>query len=170
MFAAPGIRFNDYVFAEPRPVAGWVPPKYAGVYVLLVRDTNWAPKPFQPLWFGEFGNNARQYVFANQHARLPGGEPLFISVLPVPFSTTNQRWAIRNELISAYNPALQTEKNAQGTSDLAFKLGQFEKRYEEQTTELRLLLASITRLFGPETEDRPRRKPIGFLVNPEASI
>jgi hypothetical protein len=170
MFVASGIRFNDYVFTEPRPVADWVPPKYAGVYALLARDANWAPKPFQPLWFGEFGNNAHQHVFATQQFRLHKPEPLLVAVLAAPFSTTNQRCAIRDELIWAYNPVFQPVRSLNGPSELASKLREFEKRHEEQTTELRLLLASVSRLFGSDLEERPRRKPIGFLPTAEPSI
>jgi len=50
--------------------------------------------------------------------------------------------------------------------DLAHKLDELEKKHEEQTTQLRLLLANINRLFEPQTE--PSRRPIGFLANPAA--
>jgi len=33
--------------------------------------------------------------------------PLYVAVLPMPFTTTVQRCALRDELIWAYNPAWQ---------------------------------------------------------------
>jgi hypothetical protein len=140
MFVANGIRFNDYIFTEPRRLADWAPPKCPGVFVLLSRDPNCAPKPFQPLWFGEFGNNARHDIFGGRQIPLPRTEPLYISVLAIPFSTTAQRTAIRDELIWAYNSVFQASKHHSAPSELQ------------------------------EPESRPRRRQIGFLPSAEPSI
>ena len=97
-----GIRLNDCLFSEPTRFADWKVPKYAGLFVILVKDANWVPKPYQPLYFGDFGNNTPDVPL--KHALLPGGasdDTLLISVLPMPFSTTAQRWALRNELMWA---------------------------------------------------------------------
>jgi hypothetical protein len=154
----PGIRFNDFLFSEPVPLRNWTPPKFAGLCVLLVRDTNWAPRQFQPLCFGEFGNNLR-IQWATDALRLPAFESLLVAVLPLPFSSSSQRYDIRNELVWAYNPVCQAAAPAQ--SELVRKLDDLEKKHEEQTTQFRLLLASINRLFEPQPE--PSRRPIGFL-------
>ena len=61
----PGIRFNDCLFSEPTRVPELNVPKYAGLFVLLVEDANWAPKPYQPLYFGEFGNNTPEGLLRN---------------------------------------------------------------------------------------------------------
>ncbi len=82
-----GIRFNDYVFSEPRPLAEWTPPKCAGICAILARDPNWAPKAFQALCFWEFGNNSDLLRLA----RMPHTETLFVSELPMPFSTSVER-------------------------------------------------------------------------------
>ena len=95
-----GIRLNDCIFSEPTRMADWKVPKYAGLFVILVKDANWAPKPYQPLYFGEFGNNTPDAPV--NHALLPSGASdgtLLISVLPMPFSTTAQRWELRNEFM-----------------------------------------------------------------------
>src|SRR5437016_3030285 len=110
---AAGIRFNDYFFTEPRQLAEWAAPRYAGLFVILVRDSNWAPKSFQPLFFGEFGNNTEQIVLPGDIRRLAGtlaGAGLFIATLPMPFSTTAARSAVRDELVWAYNPRYQMER------------------------------------------------------------
>jgi hypothetical protein len=122
--AASGIRFNDYFFSEPVALGAfangkfgiWTPPKCAGLFCVLATDPDWAPKALQPLYFGEFGNNSPATTFlrdCSQIAEAAGRKNLFgalsVSVLAMPFSTTQQRWALRNELIWAYNPSCQTD-------------------------------------------------------------
>jgi hypothetical protein len=156
----PGIRFNDFVFSEPVPLTNWAAPKCAGLFVVLVRDANWAPRPFQPLCFGEFGNNVRGPLAVDSIPLPANAGELFVSVLPLPFSTSVQRCDVRNQLIWAYNPVYQGSAMP-AQSELARKLDELEKRHEEQTTQFRLLLASINRLFEPQPE--PPRRHIGFL-------
>jgi hypothetical protein len=156
--AGPGIRFNDFMFSEPVPLSAWTPPKFAGLLVVLAPDPNWAPRPFQPLCFSEFGNNVRSPLAGP--LRLPNAGPLFVSVLPMPFSSSAQRSEARNQLVWAYNPVYQAN-SAPGEHELVRKLDELEKKHDEQTTQFRLLLASINRLFEPLPE--PPRRPIGFL-------
>jgi len=148
--AAAGIRFNDFVFSEPKRLVEWTPPKCAGICAILARDSNWAPKPFQPLCFLEFGNNAD----LRRLARIPNTGALFVAALPMPFSTTAQRTEIRNELVGAYNPPWQAAAGAALPDELAHKLH-----------ELRFLLAGIDRLFEAPSEAPPRRA-IGFVPQP----
>jgi len=155
---AAGIRFNDYVFSEPRRLVEWAPPKWAGICVILARDSNWAPKPLQPLCFLEFGNNSD----LRRLTRVPNTEALFISTMAMPFSTSAQRSEVRNQLVWAYNPVWQGGAGSAVQGELAHKLDELERKHEEQTTQLRLLLASINRLFEPPVE-LPRRRAIGFL-------
>jgi hypothetical protein len=164
---APGIRFNDYLFTEPKQLSEWERPRYAGILAILVRDPNWAPKPFQALFFREFGNNSQEILLSNGLMRLPGtlaAERFWVSVLPVPFSTTAQRLEILQQLIWAYNPAWQAKGSAAEPSELARKLEELEKKHEEQTTQVRLLLQSFNKFFEPQPE--PPRRRIGFLPQP----
>jgi len=153
-----GIRFNDYLFSEPRRLLNWTPPKCAGLCVILTRDPNWAPKPFQPLCFWEFGNNPDLRALT----RMPNTEALFVSVLAMPFSTSGQRSEARSQLVWAYNPVWQVSGASPVQNELAHKLDELEKKHEEQTTQIRLLLASLNRLFEPPTQ--PQRRTIGFLT------
>jgi len=153
-----GIRFNDYLFSEPKRMVEWIPPKCAGICVILARDPNWAPKAFQPLCFWEFGNNSDLLRLT----RMPNNDALFVSALPMPFSTSAQRSEIRNQLVWAYNPVWQPSEGSAGQSELASKLDELERKHEEQTTHLRLLMASINRLFEPQA--LPQRRTIGFLA------
>ncbi len=155
--APPGIRFDDYVFTEARHISQWMRPQYAGVLVILGGNPQWAPKPFEPLCFEEFGNNDDPLA---QLVRLAGD--LFFSVLPMPFSTTAQRCSLRDQLISAYSPAWQPKRS--GRTELAGKIDELEKKTEEQTNQLRLLLATLNKLFEPQPV--PPRRAIGFLAEP----
>jgi len=114
---APGIRFNDFLFTEPVSLDVWTPPQFAGVYVLLKSDGNWAPKAFQPLFFGEFGNGTPSGSFFRDCyavVKSAGERTLFVAVLPMPFSTTSQRWATCQELVRAYHPLCQAETGLPG--------------------------------------------------------
>src|SRR6185437_15541581 len=74
-FMASGIRFNDCLFSEPVRLADSPLPRCAGLYVILAEDRAWAPKPFQPVYFGEFGNNAPPGGLAREAALLTGAFP-----------------------------------------------------------------------------------------------
>jgi hypothetical protein len=124
---ASGIRFNDCFFTEPVDLNAWTPPKFAGLYGVLVSDPNWAPKAFQPLYFGEFGNNSPASILLQECRRVKtaaGGKQLLVSVFPMPFSTMQHRWALRNELVWAYNPLFQNADDASRTQELARELGE----------------------------------------------
>src|SRR5438034_11811399 len=157
----PGIRFNDCLFTEPTRLADWNAPQYAGLFVILAKDPNWAPKPYQPLYFGEFGNNTPEALLPGKHTPFPGIESdttLFISVLPMPFSTTAQRWALRNELLWSYHPPWQTGEVRPAGTGLANQLGGADKKPEDAAQILFLLT-------GVNLEPQPKqpRRRIGFL-------
>jgi hypothetical protein len=156
----PGIRFNDSLFSEPVPLNNWTGAKCAGLFVVLVRDGNWAPRSFQPLCFGEFGNNVRGPLVADCIRTAAHATPLFVAVLPMPFSSSAQRCGVRDQLVWAYNPVYQGSATP-APSELARKVDELEKRHEEQSTQFHLLLASINRLLEPQPV--PPRRPIGFL-------
>jgi hypothetical protein len=157
-----GIRFNDLYFSEPINLAAWTPPKCAGLFSILVNDPNWAPKAFQPLYFGEFGNNAPPSVVlqdCSSAVSAASRKTLFVAVLLMPFSTLQQRWALRDELLRAYNPVCQADAANQPPRDLAVKLAELEKRHFEQMAQMMQLRASMT---PPDPEPTTRRR-IGFV-------
>ena len=164
---APGIRFNDSVFSEPVPLAGWVPPGCAGIVAVLAHDSNWAPKPFQALYFSEFGNDPHRSPESRGVPLGPFAGELFIAVLPMPFSTAAQRTVVRNELVAAYNPVCQASRTT-STAELARRLEEIDARHNEQHAQILTLLATLCRIFEPQPVG-PRR-PIGFLpqLAPEA--
>jgi len=96
-----GIRFNDCVFTEPVRLGEWTPPGCGGVLAVLAHDPAWSPRPFRPLYFGEFGNDTRP---------ITGSAPYLIAAFPWPYSMTRQRQALCDELIAAYHPILQSSE------------------------------------------------------------
>ena len=157
---APGIRFNDCVFSEPVALASGQLPRCAGVFVILAEDRNWAPKPFEALCFGEFGNNAPAAALLEEATRAIGAKPgqnLHVSVLALPFSTTAQRWALLAELMRAYNPPRQ--KADAPPCELVQRLHELETKHHDQTAQLMWLRASAESLLGV----LPERRRIGFL-------
>jgi hypothetical protein len=141
----------------------WVPPMCPGLFVILCKDVQWSPKPYQPLYFGEFGNNEQPALTLN--GWLPTAsrvEALFVATLPLPFSTTAQRCTLQNELVQAYNPLSQAEWARTSTRELARKLDAIEVRQHEQNMQIVALLHQLNRLFEPQPV--PPRRPIGFLT------
>jgi len=162
----PGVRFDDYVFTEAQHITQWVHPRCGGVLVVLARNAHWAPKPFEPLYFEEFGNSSPQL-----DPHVPGMGPrhpaasadIFIAVLPMPFSTASERCSVRDHLIRAYNPAWQ-KLSSVAAPELQRKLDELERKSGEQTHQLQLLVAMMNKLFEPLPV--PPRRPIGFLTQP----
>jgi hypothetical protein len=166
--ATSGIRFNEYVFTEPISLAGWMPPKCAGLFSILITDPNWAPKAFQPLYFGELGNNSRVSAVLQEcqpALAAAAGKTLFVAILPMPFSTTEQRRTVRNELIWAYNPICHADENKPRPGDLAFKLAELEKKHQEQTAQMMQLIACMN---PPSDISAIPRRRIGFVTYSES--
>jgi hypothetical protein len=141
-------------------IAAWRPPSCAGIVAVLVRNPQWGPKPFQPLYVAEFGNDAARIGI------LPASlcrEDLLVSVLPMPYSTAAQRRAICHDLIAAYNPVCQANTRAVSAIELARKVDELEARQQEQSDRILSLLAHIGKMFEPPPVAGPRN-PIGFLT------
>jgi hypothetical protein len=127
--------------------------------VILAKDLHWSPKPFQPLYFGEHGNNDQNIL--NDWVSAPNRQ-LFAATLALPFSTSTQRCVLRNELVRAYNPIFQSEGARMSTRELGRKLDAIEVRQYEQNLHIIALLQQLNRIF--EQQPVPPRRPIGFLA------
>jgi hypothetical protein len=139
-----------------------MPPACGGLYAILAKDANWAPKPFQPLYFGEFGNNQQQSLKMSGWAPAGAMDGLYVATLALPFSTAAQRCALRNELVDAYNPVSQAVATRTSPRELARKLDAIEVRQQEQNAQIIALLHQLNQVFGPQPA--PPRRPIGFLA------
>src|SRR5262249_6312860 len=96
----------------------------------------------------------------------PSDGALYAAALMLPYSTTGQRWSIRDELVSAYNPACQSGTDRSSIRELARRIDAVEFRQQEQSSQVLLLLTNLNKMFAPQPVD-PRR-PIGFLPATEA--
>ena len=153
----PGVRFNDCLFSEPVQLTAWHPPTCGGIVAVLARNPQWAPKPLQPLYFGEFGNDADCRLSLPSNA----SRDLLISVLPMPYTTAAHRRALCNELIAAHNPAWQSDGIMGLGTALARKCEELEARQQEQSRQILSLLTYLGKLFEPQPTGP--RKPSGFL-------
>jgi hypothetical protein len=161
---APGIRFNDCYFIEPVRFADWIPPKTPGVFAILACDAEWGPKPFRPLWFGEFGNespNPLEDAGCGWFARWEGRKALFVAVCAIPFSTAAQRKALCSDLVRAYHPVLQAHGSHAPSGDLSTRLEEMERRHQDHAAQVMMLLGNIHKQFEPQPV--PPRRRIGFL-------
>ena len=106
------IRFGTYDFSDlqllPHPYLSH-PLDLSGVYVILVFDDHWRPKPYRPLYFGEsedLWNRTtvahEKYVSWQVHAGTVTS--LYRAFYPLPGSTRSQRQAVESTLIAQYNP------------------------------------------------------------------
>jgi hypothetical protein len=161
----PGVRFNDCLFSEPATLAAWRPSGCGGILAILAPNSQWGPRPLQPLYFGEFGNDAARGMNLPANVRR---EDLLVSVLPMPYSTAAQRRALCNDLIAAHNPVWQVNRTMVPVEELVRKVDELAARQQEQSQQILSLLAHLAKLFGPQPVGP--RKPIGFLpqVAPKA--
>lgn len=107
-----GVRFGERWFTAPAPLpAAAVPAMFdqAGLYVVMVVDSEWGPKPFRPLYFGESdsiwnrcASGHEKYVTWRRAAGL--FVPLYRAVSPMPGSTRAERQAAESALITRYLP------------------------------------------------------------------
>ena len=166
-----GIRFGDCVFSDPAPLAQFsLPPRSAGLYVILMPDTTWGPWQLQPLFFGEFGPEREVRMSQAQQTcclRVAAGRGLYFALYAVPHQ---HRWAlseIQRELTARYGPIANLE-SAGNSSEHAHRLGSIEKKMIEQDAVLTLILASLfqtVQLQQPE----PKKRIIGFQPDPAGS-
>jgi hypothetical protein len=156
-----GIRFADFVFSPPVPLAQFTfPPRYSGVFVLLVPDPTWGPWHLQPVYFGEFKPDREWEMSAAEQTaclRIAGGKPLFVSAYIFPMEQTSELTRMRSELITRYCPIANWPSLS---DDLTRKLDVLEKRIQEHDALLRLALAAVGQMVQPLPE--PKRRPVGF--------
>jgi hypothetical protein len=108
------IVFNNFKFSEPATLVS--APTLAdqliaqpGLYVVLVYDLAWSPRPFRPLYFGESDNiNSRASGTHENHSawcREAGTHtPLYRALCPLPGWSKTQRQQMESALIANYNP------------------------------------------------------------------
>src|SRR5262245_10537867 len=85
-----GIRFADLLFSEPLPLETCQLPHGHGLFAVLMPDDTWAPRQYQPLFFGEYGNlqDAPTAAVRRDHylrwLRTAAGRQLYIAICSAP--------------------------------------------------------------------------------------
>src|SRR5262245_11803943 len=151
-----GIRFADYVFCNPVPLAQFgFPPHYSGVFVLLVPDPTWGPWRLQPVYFGDFKPDRESDMSAAEQTaclRMAGGKPLYVSAYVLPMEHTAELTRMKRELIDRYCPIANWSSLSGDAAALSRKLDTLEKKIQEHDTLLRLALAAVGQMAQPYSE------------------
>jgi len=104
------IIFEKYEFSEPTRIAKWVPPKSAGLYVILKPDLSSSPLPLKPIYFGQSEDLSERGFIKSHHKykdwiKTAGEEEhIFIAIYQMLGSTEEERKTIEAELIAKYQP------------------------------------------------------------------
>src|SRR5262245_9522498 len=166
-----GIRFADYVFSDPAPLARFsVPPCSVGLYVILMPDTSWGPWHLQPLFFGEFGPEREVQMNQTQQTcclQVAAGRSLYFALYAVPHQ---HRWAIseiQRELMVRYRPIANLEA-IDATTELVQRLETLEKKVIEQDAVLKLALATLGQTVQLQ-QPVPTKRIAGFQPGPAGS-
>ena len=150
-----GIRFGNYFFSEPVPLGGYASPEPSGLFAVLVPDPTWAPRPFQPLFFGEFsgaGPTRDDYLC---WLRAAAGRHLYAAASRAP-----QGSAALRELVRAYDPLCNRNRSDAASGDVLQRLNALERKSQEHDAMMRVVFAAAAKMFEPLPE--PRKRAIGF--------
>lgn len=157
-----GIRFGDVIFGEPTLMDGGMYPASGGIYVLLTPDPTWTPRPFQPLYFGEFGIAGELQISPEKQLRclrVAAGRNLFIAAHAMPLRQGSHFGSLKTDLIRQYAPIGNLEFAQEGVES-ATRIQDLEKKITEHEVVLSLVLTAI----GQSAQKQPesRKRPIGF--------
>ncbi len=158
-----GIRFGDTVFSEPVPLARWWPPRGTGLYVVLVPDFTWLPRPFQPVYVGEYGQGCVR-VTSDEYLswyRVAAGRDLYVAAHEIPDARATQAPVLKEEIVRMYTPVCNRRWSEPAPADaLARRLETIERRDLDQDALLKVLVAALSRVLTPPPE--PAKKEYGF--------
>jgi hypothetical protein len=104
-----GIWFGNYCFSEPELLPCSVPACNSGVYAILVRDLTCHPRLLRVVYFGESGNISTHLTpwhekYGSWCDVASGAINLYLALLPMESSTSEQRLAVLADLIAQYQP------------------------------------------------------------------
>ena len=111
---AVGIMFDGRNFTEPIHFLRAAPPAVSGIYVILIRDDNWSPRNFRPLYFGEARIlstrvNTQHERYSDWCRSTAGVENLFVAFHWMMGRTEEERKASEGELIAHFQPECNKE-------------------------------------------------------------
>jgi hypothetical protein len=110
-----GLRFLDRYFTEPIEFGSSRLPGHGGVYVILVNDPAWEPRPYRPIYFGEAKDLARRVLASHEKSdtwrRAAGAEGGVYVAYHLMVGGDAERTAFEEELIREYRPACNEVEN-----------------------------------------------------------
>src|SRR5580693_1919914 len=110
-----GLRFLDRYFTEPIGFGGSRLPEHAGVYVILVNDVAWEPRPYRPIYFGEARDLSGIVVASHEKSdswyRAAGAEDGIYVAYHLIVGSDAERTAFKEKLIREYRPACNEAGN-----------------------------------------------------------
>jgi len=159
-----GIRFADYVFSEPVPLAICMAPQRKGVYAVLVPDTTWGPRHFQPIFFGVFNSQHEAQLSPDDYRRClraAAGKILYVAAYNMPLlCDPSESHRIQSELVHIYSPLCNHDSAGASSAELVRKLDALETKNQEHEALLKVLLAALGHLVQPTHEIK--KKAVGF--------
>ena len=160
-----GIRFADYVFAEPVPLGPcWISLQMTGIYAILVPDPSWGPRQFQPIFFGVCNGQRPCPLSVDEYnacVRAASGKVLYIAMYNLPpLHDPSESNRIQWELIQVYSPLCNRDSGDSHSGELAHKLEALEKKNQEHEVLLKVLLAAVGHPAQPPQEIK--RRAVGF--------
>lgn len=160
-----GIRFADYVFAEPVPLDSFlVPPQMMAIYAVLVPDPTWGPRQFQPIFFGIINGQRQGQLSPEEYRsclRVAGGKGLYVATCNLPpLFQPSESHRIQRELIHVYSPLCNRDSADAPSTDLERKVDALAKQNQEHELLIKVVLAAIGHLGQPTQE--PKKRPVGF--------
>ena len=167
-----GIRFADYVFSEPIPLAICVTePQRMGVYAVLVPDATWGPRHFQPIFFGVFNGHHQSQLSPDDYRRClraAAGKLLYVAAYNMPLvGDPSESQRIQRELVQIYSPLCNHDSADASSAELVRKLDALEMKNQEHEALLKVLLAALGHLVQPTHEIKKRA--VGFQTGSAAS-
>jgi hypothetical protein len=109
-----GIRFLDFGFSEPMRFDTAYRQSCGGIYVILVSDRQWGPRPFRPIYFGKASSlverACRSHEKYRDWVRASGGSLLYIAFHVI--TREPERIAAERRLILHYKPECNIAYNA----------------------------------------------------------
>jgi hypothetical protein len=110
-----GLRFLDRYFTEPVEFGSSRLPEHAGVYVIVVSDPAWEPRPYRPIYFGEAedlaGTVAASHEKSDSWRYAAGAENGIYVAYHLMVGSNAERTAFKEKLIREYRPACNEAGN-----------------------------------------------------------
>jgi len=162
-----GIRFADYVFSEPVPLAICVTtPQSMGVYAVLVPDATWGPRHFQPIFFGVFNGQRQSQLTPDDYTRClraAAGKQLYVTAYNMPLlGDPSELHRVQRELVHIYSPLCNHDPADASSAEFVRKLDALESKNQEHEALLKVLLAALGHLVQPTHE--VKKRTVGFQV------